>query len=310
MLNEKKLLEKTESEIKKYGIMKKSFKSIYDSEMKLLNKRKDAFLTIKNLKEKDNTFLSDIYVNFVDQMIELENYRQKLTTTINKKIIPATEYYPDKAKKVKQNIGNYSNIKKTQEKQKSERIKAASNSQAEKAKNLQLEINRNQNLMNQTGQTIEKDLLIFENERIVDNKYLFLHFIHSELGYHAQALEKLSNLFAKIHDIYPIEDLPNFVHKYNLNNSGDLSDFGYNKKDIERQKKRNQNLDAGYDNVSNISGNINNSQQGMINNPNMNKSKSNISANISNNANIQASQQNNNQNNNNILDKDELDLEV
>jgi hypothetical protein len=252
MLNEKKLLEKTEAEIKKYGIMKKSFKTIYDSEMKLLNKRKDAFLTIKNLKEKDNTFLSDIYVNFVDQMIELENYRQNLTTTINKKLIPATDYYPDKAKKVKQNIGNYSNIKKTQEKQKSERIKAASNSQAEKAKNLQLEINRNQNLMNQTGQTIEKDLLIFENERIVDNKYLFLHFIHSELGYHAQALEKLSNLFAKIHDIYPIEDLPNFVHKYNLNNSGDLSDFGYNKKDIERQKKRNQNLDAGYDNVSNI----------------------------------------------------------
>ena len=118
MLNEKKLLEKTEAEIKKYGIMKKSFKSIYDSEIKLLNKRKDAFLTIKNLKEKDNTFLSDIYVNFVDQMIELENYRQNLTTTINKKLIPATDYYPDKAKKVKQNIGNYSNIKKNSRKAK------------------------------------------------------------------------------------------------------------------------------------------------------------------------------------------------
>ena len=161
--------------------------------------------------------------------------------------------------------------------------------------------------MNQTGQTIEKDLLIFENERIVDNKYLFLHFIHSELGYHAQALEKLSNLFAKIHDIYPIEDLPNFVHKYNLNNSGDLSDFGYNKKEIERQKKRNQNLDAGYDNVSNISGNNNISQQG-INNPNMNKSKSNVSVNLSNNPNVQSNQQNNNKNNNNILDKDEIEL--
>jgi hypothetical protein len=76
---------------------------------------------------------------------------------------------------------------------------------------------------------------------------------------------------------------------------------------LKDKKKRNQNLDAGYDNVSNISGNNNVSQQG-INNPNMNKSKSNVSVNLSNNPNVQSNQQNNNKNNNNILDKDEIEL--
>ena len=298
MINEKKLLEKTQAEIKKYGIMKKAFKAIYDSEMKLYNKRNDAFLKINNLKEKDNTFLSDIYVEFISQMKELENYRNKLTTTINKKIIPATDYYPDKAKKVEQNIGNYSNIKKTQEKQKTEQIKANSNAQKEKAKNLQSEINKNENLMNQTKQTIEKDLLFFESERIEDNKYLFLHFIHSELAYHAQALEKLSILFAKIHDKEPIEGLPDFVGKYQLTHAGDLSDYGYDKRAIERRKKRNQNLDAGNESMSALSGNNNLSQ---------NKSKSNIS--VSNNANFQPPQQQKiNNNNNDVLDKDEFEI--
>ena len=38
-------------------------------------------------------------------------------------------------------------------------------------------------------QDIEKNVCLIEADRVKDNKYLFLHYIYSELGYHAKAVE-------------------------------------------------------------------------------------------------------------------------
>ena len=83
-------------------------------------------------------------------------------------------------------------------------------------------------------------------------KYLFLHFIHSELAYHTAALEKLSSLYKNIQDIEPIEKLPDFVGKYSLDSVGDLREYGYDAKKIERRNRR------GGDNRSDLSGDTGN----------------------------------------------------
>lgn len=241
MLDEKKFVSKADAEIKKYGILKDAFQQIAKVEGNLYEKRKKAFDQIKGIKELDNVYISDIYLNFTTEMSGLEEFRKTLISKINDKILPATVFYPTKAKAYKQNVGDYGNIKKQKAKQENEKIKAQTNSQVEKAKSLQTDIARKEDLINQNGESIEKNFLKFEADRVVDNKYLFLHFIHSELAYHTAALEKLSSLYKNIQDIEPIEKLPDFVGKYSLDSVGDLREYGYDAKKIERRNRRGDN---------------------------------------------------------------------
>ena len=252
MLDEKKFVSKADAEIKKYGILKDAFQQIAKVEGNLYEKRKKAFDQIKGIKELDNVYISDIYLNFTTEMSGLEEFRKTLISKINDKILPATVFYPTKAKAYKQNVGDYGNIKKQKAKQENEKIKAQTNSQVEKAKSLQTDIARKEDLINQNGESIEKNFLKFEADRVVDNKYLFLHFIHSELAYHTAALEKLSTLYKNIQDIEPIEKLPDFVGKYSLDSVGDLREYGYDAKKIERRNRR------GGDNRSDLSGDTGN----------------------------------------------------
>ena len=252
MLDEKKFVSKADAEIKKYGILKDAFQQIAMVEGNLYEKRKKAFDQIKGIKELDNVYISDIYLNFTTEMSGLEEFRKTLISKINDKILPATVFYPTKAKAYKQNVGDYGNIKKQKAKQENEKIKAQTNSQVEKAKSLQTDIARKEDLINQNGESIEKNFLKFEADRVVDNKYLFLHFIHSELAYHTAALEKLSSLYKNIQDIEPIEKLPDFVGKYSLDSVGDLREYGYDAKKIERRNRR------GGDNRSDLSGDTGN----------------------------------------------------
>ena len=176
MLDEKKFVSKADAEIKKYGILKDAFQQIAQVEGNLYEKRKKAFDQIKGIKELDNVYISDIYLNFTTEMSGLEEFRKTLISKINDKILPATVFYPTKAKAYKQNVGDYGNIKKQKAKQENEKIKAQTNSQVEKAKSLQTDIARKEDLINQNGESIEKNFLKFEADRVVDNKYLFLHF--------------------------------------------------------------------------------------------------------------------------------------
>ena len=109
--------------------------------------------------------------------------------------------------------------------------------------------------------TVKKDLLQYENDRILNNKAIFLHFIHSELSYHSKAVEKLSNLYTKIHNKFPILDLVNFNNTYKLGISNkDLKQFGYDKKYEKKMENNNEIKNS----INNHSNNISN--QGMINN--------------------------------------------
>lgn len=248
-INETKFIEKTDSEIKKYDLLKKAFQNIYSSEKSLYDKRKSAFDSIEKIKETDNIFLKDIYSEFTSQMKNLEECRNEQISRIKDKIIPATNAYASKAKTYKQNLGKYKEIKTKNKKKQSEKIEVQSKGDGEKGQQIEREINQNINLLCETGKDLEKNILLFEADRISDNKYLILHFIHSELAYHAKALENLSLLYQKIKNIEPIEKLKDFQEKYALN-TVDLSEFGYNEREIKRREKMRE--EEGKQNMGNL----------------------------------------------------------
>lgn len=251
MINEDKLLEKTNNEISKYKVLCKAFTNIYDADNALSEKRKKALMNIEKIEEHDNDILKSIYSDFTKQMKSLEDYRTTQLSVIENTIVPACKSYPSKAGLYKKNIGHYQDNKKKIEKQQNEAIKAKSNSETDKEKNLSREIAANKDLLSQTGENIEKDILIYEADRIMDNKYLFLHFIHSELAYHAKALEKLSELYSQINASEPIEKLGEFAKNYNLN--VDLADFVDQKKLRKKNRLKDQKKqEEGYQQENNL----------------------------------------------------------
>lgn len=238
-INEEKLTNKVKDEVTKYENLKKIFKNIDDSENKLYENRINAFLDITNINEteKDNEKLREIYSVFTEEMQKLESYRNSQMSRTKEIILPATSYYISRAKSYKKNIGLYKDIKKQKENEENERLKAQSNQERDKVNNLNKSINQNNSNLIRQGETLENDMVLFENERITSNKYLILHFIHSELAYHSNALEKLSQLYEKINDIEPIEELQDFVNKYKLTSIDDLSEFGYDSKKLRDRKR-------------------------------------------------------------------------
>jgi hypothetical protein len=88
------------------------------------------------------------------------------------------------------------------------------------------------------GVGLENEMCKFESERVDDNKFLFLHFIHSELKYHAAALEKMSELFYKINEREPRAELEDFKNRYKID--FDLNDLGI---DIEKLKEAKEKLE-------------------------------------------------------------------
>lgn len=242
-INEEGLSDKITKEIEKYETLKKAFKNINDSENTLYAKRLEAFegITDINETEQDNTKLRDIYSIFTKDMKVLENYRNTQTTNMNEKIIPAISYYIASAKNYKKNIGNYKDIKKKNEKEEKEMRNAQSSIEKD---NLKRSININKSTLQEQGKGLESDMILFENERIISNKYLILHFIHAELAYHAQALEKLSIIYEQINDLEPIEELKQFTEKYKLNeiDSNDLKAYGYDERKIRDTKRNRENL--------------------------------------------------------------------
>ena len=87
------------------------------------------------------------------------------------------------------------------------------------------------------GVGLENEMCKFESERGDDNKFLFLHFIHSELKYHAAALEKMSELFYKINEKEPQAELEEFKNRFKI--EFDLNELGI---DIEKLKEKNEKI--------------------------------------------------------------------
>lgn len=232
---DKQLQTKVEDEIKKYNTLKKAFSTIYETEKDVQKKRNESYEAINKIEEQDNTELNSIYKQFFSKMVELENFRTRHLKNINEKFLPMTDYYPEKLRLSKKSINDLMALKKQKEKNAKEEQKAHSKNDVDKAKNLGAQIAMQNEQERKQSQDIEKNVCLLEADRVKDNKYLFLHYIHSELEYHAKALEKMSLLFNQINQIEPLEKMPDFIRNYNIKT--DLKEIGIDMTEIELQKE-------------------------------------------------------------------------
>jgi hypothetical protein len=236
-LNEKQYAQKTESEIRKYNILKSVFTKIYESENDLNKKRKAAFDEISSIEEPENQTLKDMYKHFCDEMKALEDNKFEQNANIKSKFIPAIDYYSYMAKHQKQQVGQFQETKKKTQKQEEEiqRVRASQNTIKESQ--LQSDIRNNKSMMENKGLEIKDQLMMFEDQRTSNNKLIILHFIHNEMAYHAKAIEKLSDLYKTIRGLDARQHLKEFADKLNIT-TVDLEEYGYNDKSFSRSANR------------------------------------------------------------------------
>ena len=233
---DKQLQTKIDEEIKKYNNLKNAFSTIYESEKDVQKKRQEVYEKISKIEEVDNSELSNIYKQFFAKMNELESFRTKHLKNINEKFLPMTVYYPEKLKQSKKSIEDLVTLKKQKEKNAKEEQKAQNKNDVDKARNLSAQIAQQSEEERRKTQDIERNVCLIDADRVKDNKYLFLHYIHSEMEYHAKAVEKMSQLFNMINRIEPLEKLPDFARNYNIKT--DLREIDVDIEEIERNKEK------------------------------------------------------------------------
>ena len=233
---DKQLQTKIDDEIKKYNNLKSAFSTIYESENEVQKKRLEVYDKISKIEESDNSELAQIYKQFFAKMNELEAFRTKHLKNINEKFLPMTVYYPEKLKQSKKSIDDLVTLKKQKEKNAKEEQKAQNKNDVDKARNLSAQIAQQSEEERRKTQDIERNVCLIEADRVKDNKYLFLHYIHSEMEYHAKAVEKMSQLFNMINRIEPLEKLPDFARNYNIKT--DLREIDVDIEEIERNKEK------------------------------------------------------------------------
>ena len=233
---DKQLQTKIDEEIKKYNNLKNAFSTIYESEKDVQKKRQEVYEKISKIEEVDNSELSNIYKQFFAKMNELESFRTKHLKNINEKFLPMTVYYPEKLKQSKKSIEDLVTLKKQKEKNAKEEQKAQNKNDVDKARNLSAQIAQQSEEERRKTQDIERNVCLIEADRVKDNKYLFLHYIHSEMEYHAKAVEKMSYLFNMINRIEPLEKLQDFARNYNIKT--DLREIDVDIEEIERNKEK------------------------------------------------------------------------
>lgn len=219
-------LKKTELEIKNYDLLKTIFSKIYEIEKDLAKKRSSTFDNILDIPEPDNDTLRNIYGDFTKEMKNLEGERNNLVIRIKSDFIPSIINNCSKAKMEKKRIAHYTSKKTENAKKQYEIEKAQATGNALKESQLNQDIAKNKKEINDFGESIQKNLMKFEKERISDNKFMILLFIHNELAYHTKAVEKLSELYKKVKNSEPKADLKKFVDKLNFKNVN-LEDYGY-----------------------------------------------------------------------------------
>ena len=236
--DEKLINNKIKSEVKKYETLKKSFLKLYESEKKASKSRLESFDKINTIQEFDNPELKEIYTLFETEMKSLENDREAHLQKIMNLILPVTDYYPEKLKKSKKSLEDFVKVRKNKMNLEKSRNNVK-NEDVSKVQEINSELVKSRNEVRNRGEIIENDLVRFESERVDDNKCLFLHFIHSELKYHAACLEKLSKLFHDIKEKEPLEEIEKFVNKLNI--KIDLKDLGIDMSKIKQEKENREN---------------------------------------------------------------------
>ena len=227
---------KSQTHDKSNNNLKSTFSTIYESENEVQKKRLEVYDKISKIEESDNSELAQIYKQIFAKMNELEAPRTKHLKNINEKFLPMTVYYPEKLKQSKKSIDDLVTLKKQKEKNAKEEQKAQNKNDVDKARNLSAQIAQQSEEERRKTQDIERNVCLIEADRVKDNKYLFLHYIHSEMEYHAKAVEKMSYLFNMINRIEPLEKLQDFARNYNIKT--DLREIDVDIEEIERNKEK------------------------------------------------------------------------
>lgn len=195
-----KFQQKTETEIKNYNVIKSVLSKLYDTENELIKKRKGAFEDIKDIKDENekNHILKDIYGKFSETMTILETEKEHQVMKIKTKLIPTTEAKITEAKKTKQNIGNYKNIKIKTKAQEEEMEEMKKKGQDVKGSQISLNISQNKSIMADEEKELRDQIMNYEADRININKKIMLYLINFEMAYHAKYIELLTKLFNDI----------------------------------------------------------------------------------------------------------------
>ena len=229
---------KTQS--KMFEKLAKAFTKIQEAEQKASKIRQDNFQQFENMEkiiEDDNPTLKELYKNFGKNMKELENMREDHLKTLKELIIPVTEFYPTKLKKNKMNLDEISKAKKN-----TENLRKSQADGNDITKSERTEISKRNNF--------EKEFLKYEKERVEDNRFLFLNYIHSELKYHCAVLEELSKLFVETNKRNVTVDLKNFAENYSIKNYNfkklgiDMNNL--NDQVIEEENERKRKINSVY----------------------------------------------------------------
>jgi hypothetical protein len=235
--NDKLITNKIDLEVKRFELLEKSFSKIYEAEKKVKEQRMFALECMGKVDE-ENLYLNDIYKNYKQTMYDLEKARDVKIGKLEKTIIPAVKYYPNKVKEFKKPLKSIQDLEKTlgghQEKIEKAKIKNDIDTINKHEREFQ-ETKKNKVI---SGNKLETEIIEFEALRVNDNKSVLMHYVYSELAYHANALQSLTKLYQEISILEPKEKLGEFVHKYNLNSLKDLNleeKFGY--KEGETQRK-------------------------------------------------------------------------
>ena len=229
---------KTQS--KMFEKLTKAFTKIQEAEQKASKIRQDNFQQFENMEkiiEDDNPTLKELYKNFGKNMKDLENMREDHLKTLKDLIIPVTEFYPTKLKKNKMNLDEISKAKKN-----TENLRKSQADGNDITKSERTEISKRNNF--------EKEFLKYEKERVEDNRFLFLNYIHSELKYHCAVLEELSKLFVETNKRNVTVDLKNFAENYSIKNYNfkklgiDMNNL--NDQVIEEENERKRKINSVY----------------------------------------------------------------
>ena len=229
---------KTQS--KMFEKLTKAFTKIQEAEQKASKIRQDNFQQFENMEkiiEDDNPTLKELYKNFGKNMKDLENMREDHLKTLKDLIIPVTEFYPTKLKKNKMNLDEISKAKKN-----TESLRKSQADGNDITKSERTEISKRNNF--------EKEFLKYEKERVEDNRFLFLNYIHSELKYHCAVLEELSKLFVETNKRNVTVDLKNFAENYSIKNYNfkklgiDMNNL--NDQVIEEENERKRKINSVY----------------------------------------------------------------
>jgi len=254
-INVQKFQKKTEDEIKNYETLKKVLTDLYKAEVELNKKRNEAFDDIGKIEEKNNELKGKVYDKFSSKMKSLEDIKNDKIGKIKSKLIPTTDSYINEAKKTKQKIGNLKSMKSSEQNQKKE-IEKLKKSGADISEN-ENELQNKRSVIKSMGDSLEDEIMIYETNRIENNKLIMLHLINYEMAYHAKAIEDLTNLFKEVKAVNPktsINDLCKTIGVTQTINEGNENDDNNeeDEENEEEEKPKNQSKKVDNENEDEI----------------------------------------------------------